>query len=354
MNLNYIKKTIRFSFLLIGFSLNAENNLTSTDMGEALFDYSWHQRYAIFEAKSTATANRLSAVDTTSRISVVSFYQTQYLPNLSVAIGWTGNASSCQAGNTSQAYLNATFTMINYFRGMVNLEEVVNDASLNAASQQAALMMSVNNNLSHTPPTNWICYTQDGAQAAGNSNLALGVSGPNSMVLYINDPGSNNQPVGHRRWILNPRAASFGVGSVGGSTRSANALWVFGGNTSRPTTDIVAWPPEGFVPNTVVYNRWSFSLNTSPSANYGSASVSMTENGSPISLNVVSRTDNGFGDNTIIWQPSGLSFPSGQADRTINVTVSGIGNASQSSYSYQVIVINPEFLSDVIYADGFE
>jgi len=100
--------------------------------------------------------------------------------------------------------------------------------------------------------------------------------------------------------------------------------------------------------------RWSFSLNNSPSANYGSASESLTENGSSIDVDIVSSSSNNYGDNTLVWEPSGLSFPSGQADRTINITVSGIGNASQSSYFYQVIVINPEFLSDVIYTNGFE
>lgn len=37
-------------------------------------------------------------------------------------------------------------------------------------------MMSANNALSHTPPSTWTSYTANGAEAAGNSNIALGTA----------------------------------------------------------------------------------------------------------------------------------------------------------------------------------
>ncbi len=358
MKITDAKSALTVLIILLGLNLNAQTTQDHLALGDAVIDFSdeLHTQYTYHsEEKATLPSNTQQSVDPTTRSSVVSFYKNHYLPNLYVPIGWTGNANTCQAGNTSQAYLDATFAMINYFRGMVSLGEVVNDASLNAASQQAALMMSVNNDLSHYPPNTWTCYTAAGAQAAGKSNLALGISGPNAIVAYMEDIGSFNAPVGHRRWILYPRAAEFGVGSVGETTRSANALWVIDtATTARPATDIIAWPPEGYVPNSVVYHRWSFSLNNSPGANFSAATVTMTENGTPIPLNIISRTDNGYGDNTLVWEPDSLNFPGGQADRVINITVSGIANASQSSYSYQVIIINPEYLSDVIFEDDFE
>ncbi len=347
-------------YLIIAFALNLDAQTIQEDvaLGDGVIGYKgeFNLPYSQSnEEKPNTSSQKQRFVDPTTRSSVVSFYKNQYLPNLYVPMGWTGNVNSCQAGNTSQSYLDATFAMVNYFRGMVNLGAVVNNTSLNANAQEAALMMSANNDLSHYPPNTWTCYSAAGAQAAGTSNIALGISGPNAIIAYMEDFGSFNQPVGHRRWILYPRAAEFGVGSVGETTRSANALQVIGtATTGRPATDIVAWPPEGYVPNTVVYNRWSFSLNNSPGANFSAATVTMTENGTPIPLNIISRTDNGYGDNTLVWEPDSLNFPGGQADRVINVNVSGISNATQSSYSYQVIVINPEYLSDVIFKDGFE
>lgn len=290
------------------------------------------------------------------RVSVASFYDNVYLPTQSVPMNWTGNAPACNAGSTSQAYIDASFDLINYYRAMVELPPVVNDTSKNAASQEAALMMSRNNSLSHYPPNTWLCYTSAGYTAAGKSNIALGAAGPRAIDLYIRDPGSGNTAIGHRRWILHPPRASFGIGSVGGSTRDANALWVFAGTASRPAAGIVAWPPKGFVPYRLVYPRWSFSLNSSPSANYSAATVSMQEGSTPVALNIISRTANGYGDNTLVWEPSGLSFSAGQADRAFDIVVSNVSNAGQSTYTYRVTVIDPAIVIDPpgIFTDSFE
>ncbi len=239
---------------------------------------------------------------------------------------------------------------------MVNLQPVINDVPKNAATQEAALMMSVNNSLSHEPPQSWTCYTSNGATVAGSSNIALGAAGPRAIALYIKDPGVNNTAVGHRRWILHPPRSSFGIGSVGGATRDANVLWVFAGTSSRPFTDIVAWPSRGFVPYQVVYPRWSFSLNTEPGADYSQAHVSMVEDGVPINLSIVSSNRIGFGDNTLIWTPSGLSFLAGQIDRVFDIEISNVGNTDQDVYTYKVTVIDPSIVVPVpaIFADSFE
>jgi hypothetical protein len=294
------------------------------------------------------------AVDTWNRSAVASFFHTMYTPAMSVPMQWSGNASSCNAGSTSQAYIDATMQMINFYRGMAGLPDATNDVSRNQGCQDAALIMSVNNALSHSPPSSWSCWTAAGAAAAGGSNLALGAAGPDAIDLYARDPGSFNAPVGHRRWILCPVKGSFGTGSVGETTRDANALYVFTSNVSRPATpDVVAWPPEGFVPYQVVYPRWSLSLNSSPGAGYGSATVTMTEDGSPISLSVVSRSDNGYCDNTIVWEPSGLTFTPGGEDRRITVTVSGI-SGTPSSVTYDVVIMDPDVVTELIFSDGFE
>lgn len=290
------------------------------------------------------------------RSSVVDYFESVYLPAFAVPMGWTGEASSCDAGSTSQAYIDASFDLINFYRAMVELEPVTNDVSKNAGSQEAALMMSVNNSLSHNPPKSWTCYSESGATAANRSNLSLGAAGPAAIALYIKDPGGVNAAVGHRRWILHPPRSSFGIGSVGGGTKTANALWVFAGQTTRPLTDIVAWPPRGFVPYQLVYPRWSFSLNTEPGADYSEASVSMSENGDPIGLSIVSSDRVGSGDNTLVWTASGLNFSAGQVDRIIDIEISGVRNSDQDTYTYQVTVIDSAMVlvEPNIFTDGFE
>jgi uncharacterized protein YkwD len=299
---------------------------------------------------------QLDTVDTWNRNAVAAHFAGLYTPSLAVAMQWSGSVASCTAGTTSQAYIDATLDMINFFRGMVGLPDAANATSYNQGAQEAALIMSANGALSHSPPSSWSCWTSTGASAAGSSNLALGNAGPNAMIAYIRDNGSNNQPAGHRRWILCPRLNEFGTGSVGETTTPANALYVFTGYDPRPATPArVAWPPEGYIPYQTVYPRWSLSLNTGSSVSFGSAAVSMTENGSPIALSVVSRTDNGYCDNTIVWEPSGLSFVPGMQDRTITVTVSNIlVSGSPTTETYTVVVMDPDVVVDLVFDDDFE
>ncbi len=174
------------------------------------------QDLAARQSASPAEVNGFT-VSPAVRSSVVSFYDNVYLPAFTVPISWSGNPANCGAGSTSQAYIDASFDLINYYRAMVELPPVVNDTSKNASSQEAALMMSVNNSLSHSPPDDWECFSSEGDAAAGSSNLALGAAGPDAIKLYIWDFGSFNTAVGHRRWILSPTRSSFGIGSVGGA-----------------------------------------------------------------------------------------------------------------------------------------
>jgi len=80
----------------------------------------------------------------------------------------------------------------------------------------------------------------------------------------------------------------------------------------------------------------------------------MQENGVPVVLNIVSSGVNGYGDNTLVWEPSGLVFSAGQADRVFDIVVSNVSNSGQSVYSYRVTVIDPEMDPPGIFSNGFE
>ncbi len=101
------------------------------------------------------------------------------------------NRRTCTAGTTSQAYADATILRVNYFRAMAGLPaDVVLSNAWNLKAQDAALMMSAQGALSHSPDTNWSCYTSGGAEAAGKSNLALGADAAAAIDLYMDDQGS--------------------------------------------------------------------------------------------------------------------------------------------------------------------
>ena len=306
------------------------------------------------------------AVDRQDRAAVAAFFDGYYTPNLNVPSGWTnGDIDNCQEGYTSQAYIDATIELVNYFRAMVGLPSVVNQASDNPGAQEAAMMMSRNGALSHDPPMTWHCYTAAGASSAGASNLAIGITGPPTIPFYIYDPGSFNYGVGHRRWILYPPRTAMGTGSVPASSRgsysAAQALDVFGPTGSRPGTPTsVAWPPEGFVPYQLVYPRWSFALNVSYlSVHYDTATVSMTQNDSAVGVTILDLypddPDYYSGDDTIVWEPDlgAFTIGPGMSDTTFEITVSGIGHAT-SSVTYSVTIFDPATVGDQIFVDGFE
>ena len=293
-------------------------------------------------------------VDPTNRTDVLSFYHCIYSAseNYAANMAWTGSVASCVPGTTSATFKDDVLRRINFYRALAALPgDVVFDPVKSAKAQQAALMMSRNNTLNHFPPTTWECYTADGAAAAGASNLAYGTYGPGAVNGFMVDPGSGNELLGHRRWLMYSRAASMGTGDIPGDGAYAqtNAIWVMGDPKPIPTPQFVAWPNRGFVPFPVLPARWSLSY---PGANFAAATVTMTLGGNNVATTVISRTDNGFGDNTIAWEPAGLPVAI-SADTTYAVTVAGIsGTGIPTSYNYTVTLFDPNVLGSSVTVAG--
>lgn len=291
-------------------------------------------------------------INTDSREQVRSFYNAVFTSSDGVPMDTTANVATCTPGTNSIAFQEAVLRRINWYRAMAGVPASVTlNAGNSANNQQAAVMMSANNALSHFPPPTWTCFTASGAHAASNSNIAIGSDGADSITGYIWDFGANNYEVGHRRWLLYPQTQVMGTGDVpqAGSFNSANTVWVFDANLfgPRPGTrqGYVAWPPEGFVPHQVVFPQWSFALSN---ADFSVASVSMTSNGVSVAV-ALQPYATGYGENTLVWVPMGLDptsqltvFPFNGTDTVYGVSVSNIKvGASSVSISYNVTTFDP-------------
>jgi len=299
-------------------------------------------------------ATNLFTLDTSSREQVRLFYQTVYQASIGVPVGWNGSISNCNPGTSSRASQEAAILRVNFFRAMAGVPAWITlDESHTAQAQAAAELFSANNSISHFPPTNWVCWSKDAADAAKNSNIDYGLTGADSIDGYMIDGASNNAVVGHRRWLLYPWSQRMATGNVpaSGSAYSANATWVFdtaNWTGARPTTrtNFVSWPPPGFIPYSLVPGRWSFSY---PGADLSGTTVAVSSNGIPISASLETYSS-GVGENTVVWVPSGLStedyylgpFPKPAADTEFGVTVSNVlvGGIS-SSFAYTVTVFDP-------------
>ncbi len=292
-------------------------------------------------------------IDTSDRLATRAHFLSLFGASENTPMGWNGDVATCHAGTTGEDYKDAVMLRVNLFRALAGVPAVIDHLpAYDAKAQQAALIMSANGQLSHTPPSTWTCWNVDGDEAAGKSNLSLGNQGWNAVYSQMRDNGANNDIVGHRRWILYPQTHQMGTGDIpaNGGFRETNSLWViddrFG--SARPVTrdDFVAWPPPGFVPWRVVYPRWSFSY---PGADFSLATVTMTHDGVAVPVTLEPWRDVNVGESTLVWKPvdgsvlgtDGAGRPA--ADTAYSVTIDNVSVAGQArSFSYQVTVIDPD------------
>ncbi len=310
-----------------------------------LGQFSVDEFWGTAEFLPTATLADGLTVDNLNRAPSAAFFQEHYRASEGVAISWNGGYSQCKAGSTAVEYREAVVHRINYFRAMAGVPaNVVLDETMNAAAQKAALMMAANGKVSHSPDQEWYCYSEEGDRAAGSSNLYAGVWGPRAIDGYIDDPGELNYHVPHRRWLLYPRTRVMGTGDVPGRSGflGANALLVWGPRSRiRPQTrdGFVAWPPPGYVPYQVVYPRWSFSYE---GADFRQASIAMSRGEEGIYLSVMPLAE-GYGENTVVWQPEIPVGVAPQRDQwyTVSIYDVEIGGVSHD-FAYTVIVFDPD------------
>lgn len=303
-------------------------------------------RAETFQAHRASDANASPpSVDNSDRMAMRAYYHNVYRASVGVPMDWNGSVADCLPGTNGWAYIEATLLRVNYFRGMAGLPSVIDDPDWNRKSQAAALMMAAEARLSHHPGQDWACWSAEGAEAAGKSNLYHGRGGPEAIDGYMDDFGEENYFVGHRRWILYPPQQRVGTGSVptADGRIGANCLWVIGGAGARPDQpSVVAWPPAGFVPFQIlpkVSRRWSFSV---AGADFASAWVTMRRSGTNVPV-IIERLENdrGYGDNSIVWVPQSLPDVAPAEDINYEVEVGNyrLGDAIQN-YSYRVTIFD--------------
>jgi uncharacterized protein YkwD len=232
---------------------------------------------------------------------------------------WSGDAAACNAGDTTPQGRANALKMINLHRWLADLPPVTHDPTRDAKAQKCALMMHANNALSHNPPMSWKCYSADGAEGAGKSNIAT-TSGVVAIDLYMADPG-NPTTIGHRRWIL-----ANNLGPVGlGSTDKYSCMWVIGGSGGGDN-EWTAWPPPGPFPFQAIKASWESIDSTgwtvqSSAINLAGAQVKVTSDGQDRPMKVTQLLG-GYGSTYAISMiPQGWQS---QVGKTYEVSISGI------------------------------
>ena len=293
-------------------------------------------------------------------------YQENYIGSHISDPGWTGHVSNCSHGTITEFSRAKVIQRLNYFRRMVGLsDDLIENLSQHDACQQASLMFKAQDDLSHHPTPDWACYTPEGAAAAATSNIAWGthmagewsVHTTYGITGFIEEPGDNNTQVGHRAWFFYPGLHSVGIGS----TNTTSCIqWKDNYISGAPAPEFIAYPPDGYIPNALVFPRWSFCLPDN-NADYQNVSVTMRdEKGNQIMLTVENKPKSTPGRIPfphLVWKPE-LDLSKLRKDRKFNVTISNITGVPVSKYSYTVIVfpvitlgkrITPDYTDDRLF-----
>ena len=278
-----------------------------------------------------------------------------FLTSVALLYSTPPNIAACQAGTLKPEVGARVLATLNDIRAHHNLPAVTYAPADEPASQQSALMMAANGQLSHNPPASWNCYTSAGATAAGQSNIYLGTGGlrysqdADLLIGWLTDTNNvvaNN--IGHRRWLLYPFLSTISYGRVAGIWQGSNradgaSIKVINSsqNTAGPLPDYVAYPfqeyPARYFDTAALL---SFGVIANMSSNFGAnAAVSFANatiavrarGGAALTVSNVSWDNEGYGlPNSLQWKVAGLAANT-IYDVTIgNVTVSG----ATRSYSY--------------------
>jgi hypothetical protein len=248
---------------------------------------------------------------------------------------WTaGGGGDCDPGSLSEKGIADTLNRLAMFRWMVGQVPTDHDPQLDAIDQACATVASWNPPGTvpnpHSPPTTAKCYSAEGAQGAGMSNIAWGSGHPAQAIDQFVEDNGNETTFGHRRWCLHPPLGPVGIGyfAGGGQYGNAECLAVFNASTPTPPVPRYTIPPAGFTPTQVARYAWTYHS----SAGVGSSptmTVHRASDGATLAM-TTQQLSQGFGDDTVAFFRSGWDPTAGE---TYQVTIDGL---PEGSYSYEV------------------
>ncbi|MBI5537289.1 MAG: hypothetical protein HY898_31495 [Deltaproteobacteria bacterium] len=251
---------------------------------------------------------------------------------------WTPGPNECDPGTLSQAGITDTLTRMAMFRWMVGLGPVSDDPALNQMDMYCAAVSSWNppggGYNPHQPDPSRKCYTPEGANGAGQSNIAWGSGHPAQAIDQFVQDNGNETTMGHRRWIFNPPLGPVGIGyyAGGGPYGNAECLAVFGQSGGGTTPTWISFPPPGFSPVEIVSWMWTFHHSSGVS----NATIKVTRQSDSADLAMTTMPlIQGFGNYpTIGFNPSGWSPKAG------DVYVVEVGGVGSGTITYEVKPVN--------------
>lgn len=270
------------------------------------------------------------------------------------------NLADCQTGKLNQATKQEFLTTLNTVRKLSGLGAVTYDETSDEEVMQASLMFAATGKTSHFPDKSYRCYSELGAQGAGNSNISGGTVSPylvyespeQEVASWLHDARNTiKDNVGHRRWLLDPFLKKVAFGKVDAAFDAKNVVSgsavkvIYSDNESKvdgnATTELIAYPVNDYpakyfhkdallsvvlVPN--LANKWD-----NKAIDYADAKITVTlrKNGSTIPVSKIAYDNQGFGvPNNLQFKINPLNYDTIYDVNINNVIVDGV----QRDYQY--------------------
>lgn len=249
-----------------GLSFETQKKISS----EQALIMAYRLKEAIDEKKEYAAAhfaNSKYSSEELARIAKIKrLMQGEYkLENVSKLYEVEPSVANMEIGKLSQETFDNALKVINFARLLANVGEVTFSEDYNKEAQYAAFVLSATNQFTHFPKNDGtlpLDVFKKGADAAATSNLGWGYEDPFSFnISCLRDNSIDNRDlVGHRRWLLDPRASKMGLGMY----KEKVATRVIDISKAWPDSKVVTWPSEGVFPILPEYEidkiPWSISL----------------------------------------------------------------------------------------------
>lgn len=242
------------------------------------------------------------------------------------------DVSNCKEGDVTQKEKDNILKYVNQIRAVHGLKSVTYNSAYDLKAAKSALLSAANEQLNHTPPQSWSCWSQDGYDGSMHSNLFIKWASPSmtitceeSIVGWMND--EDVESCGHRRWLIDPFLKFIAFGRADASSKNAGmnvsgmSIYVISDekqNLSDWNNDFVSYPYQNY-PADLYYtdgdNHWYLSFTAifdkvnywnNKDVDFSSASIEIqTESNQAVQAVDINIDNDGYGvPNCIKWNPA--------------------------------------------------
>ena len=260
-------------------------------------------------------------------------------------------------GSLKEEVENDTLNHLNFYRWLAGLNEVTINRDRQSANQKGALIMAVNNSLSHYPsrPNGMDdSFYNEGYSACGSKsntwqgNISNGYRIDTTPEAFITDNTNVDSNVAHRSSLLNPKAKQVSFGYV--NRYSTMSIHYNNSNTNPDSYN--PWPPAGYFPLEAMdqdaSTRWSIYLGNYSMTSNTKVVLTYNNNEYTVNRNVLYFTD--YSRTMYYSIPSELRnqitnnnlFKSGVV---VNVRIENLSNDTNIEYKvkfFSIYETNPE------------